>query len=85
MSLANSHPTSRPPRQSLPGRGGEGRVLTEVNDHLAVAAPHVRRQGKDTGHVVVEERLLLLKPNPRLFNSQAKVGLADPSVKVDYK
>ena len=35
-------------------------LLTEVDEHLAVALPHVLRHGQDTGHVVVEERVLLL-------------------------
>lgn len=29
--------------------------LTEINEHLAVALPHVLRHSKDTGHIVVEE------------------------------
>ena len=36
-------------------------TLTKVNKHLAVAFPHVRRCGEYTGHIVVEERLLLLR------------------------
>lgn len=29
--------------------------LTEINEHLAVALPHVLRHSKDTGYIVVEE------------------------------
>ena len=36
------------------------RALTEINDHLSVAASHVGREGQDAGHIVVEERLFLL-------------------------
>lgn len=35
-------------------------VLTEVYEHLAVALPHVLRHGEDAGHIVVQERVLLL-------------------------
>lgn len=36
------------------------RVLTEVDEHLAVALPHVLRHRQDAGHVVIQERVLLL-------------------------
>lgn len=36
-------------------------VLTEVNQHLSVALPHVLWHGEDTGDIVVQERVLLLK------------------------
>lgn len=35
--------------------------LTEINEHLAIALPHVLRHSKDTGYIVVEEWILLLK------------------------
>lgn len=35
--------------------------LTEIDEHLAITLSHVLRHGKDTGHVVVEERVLFLK------------------------
>lgn len=35
--------------------------LTEINEHLAITLSHVLRHGKDTGYVVVEERVLFLK------------------------
>ncbi len=35
-------------------------VLTEVNQHLAVALPHVLWHSQDTGHIVIQERVLLL-------------------------
>lgn len=44
-------------------RGGErvgACALTEVDEHLAVALPHVLRHGEDAGHVVVQEGVLLL-------------------------
>lgn len=36
------------------------RGLTEVDEHLAVTLPHVLGHGEDAGHVVVQERVLLL-------------------------
>lgn len=30
-------------------------ALTEIDEHLAIALPHVLRHSKDTGHIVVEE------------------------------
>lgn len=30
-------------------------LLTEINEHLAIALSHVLRHGKDTGYIVVEE------------------------------
>lgn len=35
-------------------------VLTEINQHLAVALPHVLWHSQDTGHIVIQERVLLL-------------------------
>ena len=35
--------------------------LTEVDEHLAVALPHVLRHGEDARHVVVQEGILLLQ------------------------
>lgn len=42
-------------------------VLTEVNEHLSVALPHVLRHGEDAGHVVVQERVLLLWKERKLL------------------
>lgn len=42
-------------------------ILTEVYEHLAVTLPHVLWHSEDAGHVVVQERVLLLqkdKNNP---------------------
>lgn len=36
-------------------------VLTEVDEHLAIALPHVLWHSEDAGHVVVQERVLLLQ------------------------
>lgn len=49
-------------------------VLTEVYEHLAVALPHVLRHGEDAGHVVVQERVLLLQKENKFVNTD---GLTD--------
>lgn len=49
-------------------------VLTEVYEHLAVALPHVLRHGEDAGHVVVQERVLLLQKENKSVNMD---GLTD--------
>ena len=36
-------------------------ILTEVNEHLAKALPHVLWHRQDTGYVVVKEGILLLE------------------------
>lgn len=36
-------------------------VLTEVDQHLAVALPHVLWHGENAGDVVVQERVFLLQ------------------------
>lgn len=41
-------------------------VLTKVYEHLAVALPHVLWHGEDAGHVVVQERVLLLQREDKL-------------------
>lgn len=46
--------------QSQVTEGWSGLVLTEVNQHLAITLPHILRHSEDTGHVVVEEGVLLL-------------------------
>lgn len=36
-------------------------ILTEVNEHLAIALPHVLGHCQDTRDIVIEKRVLLLK------------------------
>ena len=44
------------------------KTLTEVYEHLAVALPHVLWHGEDAGHVVVQERVLLLQKKNKSVN-----------------
>lgn len=44
-------------------------ALTEVYEHLAVALPHVLWHGEDAGHVVVQERVLLLQKKNKSVNT----------------
>ncbi len=44
-------------------------VLTKVYEHLAVALPHVLWHGEDAGHVVVQERVLLLQKENKSINT----------------
>lgn len=30
-------------------------VLTKVDEHFAIALPHILRHGEDAGHIVVQE------------------------------
>ena len=49
-------------------------LLTEINEHLAIALSHVLRHGKDTGYIVVEEWILFLKSRANRWEDWKNMG-----------
>lgn len=55
-------------------------VLTEVYEHLAITLPHILWHSEDAGHIVVQERVLLLQEEISTINTTYCFGKGRLSV-----